>query len=84
VIAAFAAYRHGGKAAIVAPLTATLQPLVTVLLALVFLGERTGLIGGCGIVLAICAAAALSRETKRPAASRAPHEKPPHESEPAP
>ncbi len=65
VIAAFAAYRHEGKAAIVAPLTATLQPLVTVLLALLFLGEHLGLGEGCGIVLAICAAAALSQETKK-------------------
>ena len=70
VIAAFAAYRHGGKAAIVAPLTAALQPIVTVMLALLFLGERVGLIEGCGIVLAICAAAALSQETKRPATSQ--------------
>jgi drug/metabolite transporter (DMT)-like permease len=64
VIAAFAAYRHAGKAAIVAPLTATLQPLVTVLLALLFLGEHVGLLEGCGILLAVCAAAALSCETK--------------------
>ena len=70
VIASFAAYRCEGKAAIVAPLTATLQPLVTVLLALFFLGEHVGLIEGCGIVLAISAAAALSQETKRPAASQ--------------
>ncbi len=70
VIASFAAYRNGGKAAIVAPLTATLQPLVTVLLALCFLGEHVGLIEGCGIVLAICAAAALSQETKKTAASQ--------------
>ena len=71
MIAYFAAYRCEGKAAIVAPLTATLQPLVTVfLLSLLFLGEHVGPIAGCGIVLAICAAAALSRETKRPAASQ--------------
>jgi drug/metabolite transporter (DMT)-like permease len=69
VIASFAAYRCKGKAAIVAPLTATLQPLVTVLLALLFLGEHVGLIGGCGIVLAICAAAALAQETKKSASS---------------
>ena len=71
VIAAFAAYSRQGKAAIVAPLTATLQPLVTVLLALLFLGEHVGLVQGFGIVLAICAAAALSRETKGPASSQA-------------
>ena len=67
VIAAFAAYRHGGQAAIVAPFTAALQPIVTVLLALFFLGERVGLIEACGIVLAIVAAVALAQETKRPA-----------------
>ena len=63
VIAAFAAYRQGGQAAIVAPLTAALQPIVTVLLALFFLGERVGLTEGCGIVLAIVAAVALAQET---------------------
>ena len=72
VIAAFAAYRHGGQAAIVAPLTAALQPIVTVLLALLFLAERVGLVEGCGIVLAVVAAVALARETKRPAAAPTP------------
>lgn len=72
VIAAFAAYRHEGKAAIIAPLTATLQPLVTVLLALLFLGEHVGVLTGCGIAVAICAAAVLSQETKTPAASISP------------
>ena len=71
VIAAFAAYRYEGKAAVVAPLTATLQPLVTVLLALLFLGEHVGLVELCGILLAICAAAALARETKLPATAEA-------------
>lgn len=69
VIAAFAAYRHEGKAAIIAPLTATLQPLVTVLLALLFLGEHVGVREGCGIAVAICAAAALAQTTKAPAAA---------------
>jgi len=64
VIAAFAAYRYEGKAAIVTPLAAAVQPLVTVVLALLFLGERVGLLESCGIVLAIIAAIALSRETK--------------------
>lgn len=67
VIAAFAAYRYEGKAAIVTPLAAAVQPLVTVVLALLFLGERVGLIEGFGIVLAICAAVALSPETQKPA-----------------
>jgi drug/metabolite transporter (DMT)-like permease len=66
VIAAFAAYRNQGKAAIVAPLTAMLQPLVTVVLALLFLGESVGLVEGGGILLAIIAAAALAQEGKKP------------------
>ena len=53
-----------------APLTATLQPLVTVLLALLFPGEQVGVVEGCGIVLAIRAAAALSREAQRPSVSQ--------------
>lgn len=70
VIAAFAAYRYEGKAAIVTPLAAALQPIVTIILALIFLGEKVGLIESAGIVLAILAAVALSCETK-PAASSA-------------
>ena len=64
VIAAFAAYRYEGKAAIVTPLAAAVQPLVTVVLALIFLGERVGLIKAVGIALAILASIALSKETK--------------------
>jgi drug/metabolite transporter (DMT)-like permease len=67
VIAAFAAYRYEGKAAIVTTLAAAVQPLVTVVLALIFLGERIGLIEGLGIGLAIGGAAALSQETRKPA-----------------
>ncbi len=70
VIAAFAAYRYEGKAAIVTPLAAALQPIVTIILALIFLGEKIGLLEGAGIVLAILAAVALSCETK-PVASAA-------------
>ena len=65
VVAAFAAYRFEGKASIVTPLAAALQPLVTVVLALLFLGERIGPLEGLGIALAIVAAIALSRETKQ-------------------
>jgi drug/metabolite transporter (DMT)-like permease len=67
VIFAFAAYRYEGKAAIVTPLAAAVQPVVTVVLALLFLGERIGLIEGVGIVLAVAAAVALSMESKTPA-----------------
>jgi drug/metabolite transporter (DMT)-like permease len=70
VIAAFAAYRYEGKAAIVTPLAAAVQPLVTVVLALMFLGERIGPIEGAGIILAIGAAIALSNESKKPAETR--------------
>ncbi len=66
IIAAFAAYRHGGKAAIVAPLIAALQPLFTVILARLWLGEDLGMREGWGIVLAVCAAVLLSREKPSP------------------
>lgn len=65
VIAAFAAYRYEGKAAIVTTLAAAVQPLVTIVLALIFLGERIGLIEAAGITIAILAAIALSQETKQ-------------------
>jgi drug/metabolite transporter (DMT)-like permease len=64
VIAAFAAYRYEGKAAIVTPLAAALQPIVTLVLALLFLGEKVGLLESAGIALAIVAAVALSCESK--------------------
>jgi drug/metabolite transporter (DMT)-like permease len=64
VIAAFAAYRYDGKAAIVTTLAAAIQPLVTIVLALIFLGEKVGLIESAGIALAILAAVALSAESK--------------------
>ncbi len=64
VIAAFAAYRYEGKATIVTPLAAALQPLVTLILALIFLGENVGLLESAGIAMAIIAAVALSCETK--------------------
>jgi drug/metabolite transporter (DMT)-like permease len=67
VIAAFAAYRYDGKAAIVTTLAAAIQPLVTIVLALIFLGEKVGLIESAGIAVAIRAAVTLSQETKNPA-----------------
>ncbi len=71
VIAAFAAYRYEGKASIVTPLAAAGQPVVTVVLALLFLGERIGPLEGVGVVLAIVAAVALSFEKQKPAAAAA-------------
>lgn len=64
VIAAFAAYRCEGKAATVTPLAAAVQPMVTVLLALLFLGERVGPLESVGIALAILAAVGLSMESR--------------------
>ncbi len=64
VIAAFAAYRYEGKAAIVTPLAAAVQPIVTIALAYIFLGERVGGLESLGIGFAIAAAIALSKETK--------------------
>lgn len=64
VIAAFAAYRCEGKAGVVTTLAAAVQPLVTIVLALIFLGERVGLIETAGIAVAILAAIALSQESK--------------------
>ncbi len=64
VIAAFAAYRCEGKAGVVTTLAAAVQPLVTIVLALIFLGERVGRVETVGIVIAILAAIALSQETK--------------------
>jgi drug/metabolite transporter (DMT)-like permease len=64
VIASFAAYRCEGKAAVVTPLAAAGQPVVTVVLALIFLGERIGAIEAGGIVLAVAAAVALSHESR--------------------
>jgi drug/metabolite transporter (DMT)-like permease len=63
VIAAFAAYRYEGTASIVTPLAAATQPVVTIVLALTFLGERVGTLEWIGVVLAIGAAIALSHET---------------------
>ncbi len=69
VIAAFAAYRYDGKASIVTPLAAAGQPVVTVVLALVFLGERIGAAEAVGVVLAIIAALSLAWERPRTAAA---------------
>ena len=44
-----------GKAAIVTPLAAALQPILALVLALLFLGEKVGLLESAGIALAIVA-----------------------------
>ncbi len=69
VIAAFAAYRYEGKASVVTPLAAAVQPVVTVALALLFLGERIGAPEAAGVALAIVAAVALAYEKRKPVSS---------------
>jgi transporter family protein len=56
-----AAYRKGGKAAVVTPLAA-LYPVVTVLIAVAFLGEKLNGAQIVGIALAIAGGLLLSRE----------------------
>ena len=62
VLAAFAVH---GKASIVTPLTA-LYPLISVPIAIGFLGERVGTREAVGIFLALVSVAMLSRETPAP------------------
>jgi transporter family protein len=62
-----AAYRAGGKASIVTPLTA-LYPLMTIPVALVLFGEALDASEWAGVVLALLAAVALSYEPERAAA----------------
>lgn len=69
VLATLAAYRQGGKASVVTPLAA-LYPVVTVLLAVRFLGERVGPRQALAIALAVAAGIALSWE--RSSASQTP------------
>ena len=61
VWATLAAYRKGGKASIVTPLAA-LYPVVTIILSMIFLGERPGLDKFAGIGLAVIAGVILSKE----------------------
>lgn len=61
VLATLAAYRSGGKAAVVTPLAA-LYPVVTVLVAVVFLDEKLHVAQMAGIILAIAGGLFLSRE----------------------
>jgi drug/metabolite transporter (DMT)-like permease len=61
VLATLAAYRRGGKASVVTPLAA-IYPMVTVILAVAFLGERLLPIQVAGIALALLGGVLLSRE----------------------
>jgi uncharacterized membrane protein len=60
-LSVLAAYRAGGKASVVTPLTG-MYPVVTIPLAIGFFGERVGWLRGTGMLLALAAAAALAFE----------------------
>ena len=60
------AFASQGKASIITPLTA-LYPVVSVPIAIVFLGEKVGVRETIGILLALASVAALSCETRVPA-----------------
>ena len=59
------AFASQGKASIIAPLAA-LYPVVSVPIAILFLGENVGMREALGILLALASMAALSRETGPP------------------
>lgn len=61
VLATLAAYRRGGKASVVTPLAA-IYPMVTVIVAIIFLGEKVSAIQLAGIGVAIAGGVLLSRE----------------------
>ena len=64
VLASFAAYRAEGKASAVTTIAGVLQPVFTILLAVLFLGETFSLLELTGILLAIGGALLLSYEKK--------------------
>ncbi len=65
VLASFAAYRAEGKAAAVTTIAGALQPVFTIVLALLLLNESLSAIEFLGIVLAIGGALMLSYEKKK-------------------
>jgi uncharacterized membrane protein len=67
VLASFAAYRAEGKAAAVTTIAGALQPVFTIVLALLFLNESLSGMEFLGIVLAIGGALMLSYEKKQKA-----------------
>lgn len=67
VLASFAAYSAEGKASKVTTIAGALQPVFTIILAMVFLNESLSLIESLGIVLAIIGALTLSYEQPKPA-----------------
>ncbi len=67
----FACLRRGAQASVAIPLTAT-YPLLTLILAVTFLGERLRALQWLGIVLALAASVLMSLETpeaQRPSGS---------------
>ncbi|GAB2574306.1 DMT family transporter [Spirosoma areae] len=67
VLASFAAYSAEGKASKVTTIAGALQPVFTIILAIIFLSESLSLIESLGIGLAIIGALTLSYEAKKPA-----------------
>ena len=65
VLASFAAYRSEGKASAVTTIAGALQPVFTIMLAILFLRESLSTIELLGILLAICGALLLSYEKKK-------------------
>ncbi len=65
VLASFSAYRAEGKASAVTTIAGTLQPVFTIVLALLFLSERFSLVEFFGILLAILGALLLSYEKRK-------------------
>ena len=69
-LALLAAFAREGKASVIAPLAGR-YPIVSIPVAILFLGERVGPRETAGILLALLAAAALSRESPPRAAADA-------------
>lgn len=65
VLCSFAAYKAEGKASQVTTIAGALQPVFTIVLAIIFLSESIKYLELIGIVLAIVAALALSYEKKK-------------------
>lgn len=65
VLASFAAYRAEGKASAVTTIAGALQPVFTIVLAVLFLKEKFSGTEGLGIALAIAGALLLSYEKKK-------------------
>jgi uncharacterized membrane protein len=65
VLCSFAAYKAEGKASQVTTIAGAIQPVFTIILAILFLSESIKYLELIGIALAIVAALALSYEKKK-------------------